>query len=105
VPDDLSTDVALALFRVLQEALGNAVKHAVVRRMSVSIHGDSEKIHLEVADEGVGFEPESVMKNHALGLIGMRERLKLVDGECTIESRPGAGTRIHARVLLRRRDG
>jgi len=105
VPDDLSTDVALALFRVLQEALGNAVKHAVVRRMSVSIHGDSEEIHLEVADEGVGFEPESVMKNHALGLISMRERLKLVDGECTIESRPGAGTRIHARVLLRRRDG
>ena len=102
VPVDLASDVALALFRVLQEALGNALTHAGVSRISVSMCADDEEIHLDVADEGIGFERERAMRNHALGLIGMQERLKLVDGQCTIESRPGAGTRIHARVPLRR---
>jgi signal transduction histidine kinase len=104
VPDDLSTDIALALFRVFQEALTNAVKHAGVRRMSVFLRGDRDAIHLEVADEGIGFEPEAAMKSHGLGLIGMRERINLVGGECAVESRPGAGTRIRARVPLHRRD-
>jgi signal transduction histidine kinase len=57
-------------------------------------------MRLEVDDDGVGFDPEAAMRSHGLGLIGMRERLSLVDGECLIESQPGAGTRIRARVPL-----
>ena len=104
VPDDLPDAVALALFRVLQEALGNAVRHAAVRRVSVSLGGSRNEIQLDVADEGVGFDPEAAMRSHGLGLISMRERLSLVDGECQIASRPGAGTRIRARVPLPRSD-
>src|SRR5262249_190433 len=101
VARDLPLEGSLALFRVLEEALANAVKHARVNRMSVSLRGDADGIQLEVADEGVGFDPEAALKSHGLGLIGMRERIKLVDGECTIDSQPGAGTRIRVSVPLR----
>ena len=104
VPDDLPNDVALALFRVLEEALGNAVRHAGVHRVSVWLGGSRDEVRLDVADEGVGFDPESAMKSQGLGLIGMRERLSLVGGECQIDSQPGAGTRIRARVPLHRSD-
>ena len=104
VPDDLPEAVALTLFRVLQEALENALRHAAVRHVSVSLGGSHDAIQLDVADEGVGFDPEAAMRSHGLGLISMRERLSLVDGECQIASRPGAGTRIRARVPLHRSD-
>jgi len=104
VPDTLPNEVALAMFRVLEEALCNAVRHAAVYRVSVSLGGSRDEMRLDVADEGVGFDPEAAMGSHGLGLIGMRERLSLVDGECLIESQPGAGTRIRARVPLRRSD-
>ena len=104
VPDDLPIDVALAMFRVFEEALGNAVSHSAVHCVSVSLSGSRDEIRLDVVDEGVGFDPEAAMRSRGLGLIGMRERLSLVDGECLIESQPGAGTRIRARVPLRRSD-
>jgi PAS domain S-box-containing protein len=104
VPDNLPNDVALVMFRVFEEALSNAVRHAAVRRVSVSLGGSRDEMRLDVADEGVGFDPEAAMRSHGLGLIGMRERLSLVDGECLIESQPGAGTRIRVRVPLPRSD-
>ena len=104
MPEDLPDDVALALFRVSQEALSNAVRHAAVRRVSVSIAGSRDEIQLDVDDAGIGFDAEAAMRSNGLGLIGMRERLSLVNGECLIESQPGAGTRVRARVPLRRRD-
>ena len=100
VPIDVPNDIVLTLFRVMQEAVRNAVKHSAVRDVTVSLRGDRGEIQLDVADQGVGFDPEAVMKSHGLGLIGMRERLSLVHGECTIDSRPGGGTRIRARVPL-----
>jgi two-component system NarL family sensor kinase len=104
VPDDLSNDVALAVFRVLQEAVTNAMTHAAARRLSVSIEGSDDEIRLDVSDDGVGFDPDAAMKGHGLGLIGMRERLMAVGGDCAISSRRGAGTRILASVPIRRRD-
>ena len=100
IPADLPNDVALSLFRVMQEAVRNAVKHSGVRQASVSLRGSRDEIQLEVVDQGVGFQPDAVMNSHGLGLIGMRERLSLVHGECTIDSCPGRGTRIRARVPL-----
>jgi signal transduction histidine kinase len=104
VPNDLPNDVALTLFRVLEEALGNAVRHAAVHRVSVWLGGSRGEIRLDVADEGVGFDPEAAMRGHGLGLIGMRERLSLVGGESQIDSQPSAGIRIRARVPLGRSD-
>ena len=74
------------------------MKHSAVRDVTVSLRGGNSEIQLDVADQGVGFDSEAVMRRHGLGLIGMRERLSLVDGECMIDSRPGGGTRIIARV-------
>ena len=104
LPDDLSNDVALPVFRVLQEAVTNAMTHAAARHVSVLLDGNEGQIRLEVLDDGVGFDPDAAMKGHGLGLIGMRERLMAVGGDCAISSRSGAGTRILARVPLRRRD-
>ena len=100
IPADLPNDVALTLFRVMQEAVRNAVKHSGVREAIVSLRGSRDEIHLEVADQGVGFQPGAVMSSHGLGLVGIRERLSLVHGECAIDSSPGGGTRIRARVPL-----
>ena len=102
IPDGLGEDVGLALFRVLQEALANAIKHAGVKHFTVALRESGDQIQLEVADAGIGFDPEAAMRSHGLGLISMRERLSLVKGELVIESRPGAGTRIRARVPLSR---
>ena len=104
VPDDLSNDVALAMFRGLQEAVTNAMTHAAAEHLSVSLEGSDDEIRLEVSDDGLGFDPDAAMKGHGLGLIGMRERLTAVGGDCAISSRRGAGTRILARVPIRRRD-
>jgi signal transduction histidine kinase len=100
VPDDMPDAVALALFRVLQEALDNSVRHASVRRMSVVLRGSRDEVQLEVADEGIGFDPVAATRSHGLGLISIQERLNLVGGAYEIASRPGGGTRIRARVPL-----
>ena len=101
MPTEVPNDVALALFRVMQEAVRNAVRHSGARSVTVALRGRPGEIELEVADIGVGFDPDAVSTRQGLGLIGMRERLRLVDGECAIDARPGSGTRIRARVPLR----
>jgi PAS domain S-box-containing protein len=97
VPENLSKDIALSLFRVLQEALNNAIKYSGVRLFKVSLRGTQDEIQLEVIDGGKGFDPRAAI-GHGLGLISMQERLSLVKGEVFIESRPGSGTTIRARV-------
>jgi PAS domain S-box-containing protein len=98
VPADLSRDVSLCLFRTLQEALQNAIKHSGSRRFHVSLRGRAHEVELTVRDSGVGFEPEEAAKDGRLGLTSMRERLKLVNGKVTIDSQVGRGTTIHAKV-------
>jgi two-component system sensor histidine kinase NreB len=100
VPARVPNEVALALFRVLQEAVENAVSHAKVRDIWVSLRGTADEIHLEVADLGIGFDVAKVMQGHALGLMAMRERLGLVGGDLEIHSTRGQGTRIRARAPL-----
>jgi signal transduction histidine kinase len=106
---DFSTDgsssrvprnVSLCLFRVLQEALHNAVKYSGVRQMDVQLLGTADAIHLTVRDLGAGFYHESAKSGQGLGLNHMQERLKLVKGSLTIDSRPGRGTKIYACVPL-----
>lgn len=93
-------DISLCLLRVLQEALHNAAKHSRVCHFTVQLQGKSGEIHLTVSDSGQGFDPEKTWKGHGLGLISMKERLKLVNGDISIESQPQRGTTIHARVPL-----
>jgi PAS domain S-box-containing protein len=100
VPGTLRPDIALCLFRVLQEALRNAVRHSSAVRFTVNLQATPQAISLIVRDGGCGFDPESVSQNGGLGLTSMRERLKLVAGELLIESQPGNGTTIVAQIPL-----
>ena len=101
VPKNLSQEISLCLFRVLQEAVQNAVKHSGVRQFEVSLKGAWNEIELSVHDSGVGFDPEKTFSVHGLGFTSMKERLKLVDGELSIDSNVQRGTTVQARVPLR----
>jgi signal transduction histidine kinase len=96
VPDDLPGHIALTMFRVLQEALTNAVKHSGATRYTVALRGTAEDVTLDVVDNGCGFDPESALAGHGLGLVSIQERLSMVNGEAIVESAAGRGTRICA---------
>jgi signal transduction histidine kinase len=101
IPGDVSPDIALSIFRVLQEALQNAVKHSGSPRLEVLLSHVSNEIHLTVRDSGRGFGVAQAMKGHGLGLTSMNERVALVNGELSIESQPQNGTTVYVRVPLR----
>jgi signal transduction histidine kinase len=98
LPSLIPPDISLCLFRVLQESLQNAVKHSGTRRFEGRLWGTSDEIHLTVSDCGVGFNLETARKAGGLGLNRIQERLKLVNGTVSIESKPKLGATIHARV-------
>jgi PAS domain S-box-containing protein len=102
VPRDLSREASLCLFRVLQEALQNAIRHSGAQYFSVSITGGANEIELAVHDSGIGFQLEQVSKGGGIGLSSMKERLKLVNGKFSIDSELGRGTTIRACVPLTR---
>jgi PAS domain S-box-containing protein len=94
----VSSDVESAVYRVVQEALTNVAKHSNATSVSVIVeHGDSHLMAL-VEDDGKGFDPELPESASRLGLLGMYERLSLVGGSLQVESSPGSGTTVRARV-------
>jgi PAS domain S-box-containing protein len=93
-----SHEVSLCLFRVLQEALHNATKYSQVRHFEVRLTCAGDQLDLTVADQGIGFDPETAMKEGGLGLVSMRERVRLVNGTIVIDSKPMSGATIHVRV-------
>ena len=84
----------IALYRMAQEALTNASKHASPKAVSIVIHRSSTEVRLVVEDDGKGFDVSEAFSGTQLGLVGMRERAHLVGGSMTIESAPGNGTTI-----------
>jgi PAS domain S-box-containing protein len=98
VPKGLPQEIALCLFRVLQEGLQNAIKHSGAQRFEVCLIGASNEIELSVRDAGTGFNAGVAMQGYGLGLTSMRERLKLVHGRLTIDSQVGLGTILRATV-------
>ena len=92
--------VGLSLFRVLQEALHNAIKHSGVKRIEVQLREESGEIHLTVSDSGRGFDVEAPLQSKGLGLTSMRERVRLVNGTISVDSKPMYGTTIRVRVPL-----
>ena len=91
-------DISLCLFRVLQEALHNAAKHSGGQRFEVRLWGTTDDMHLTVRDFGRGFDREAAKTSQGIGLISMEERLKGVKGTLAVDSQPGRGTTIEARV-------
>jgi signal transduction histidine kinase len=100
IPKSVPPEVSLCLFRVLQEALHNAIKHSHVRHFAVSLGYSANQLHLTVSDRGTGFDVERATNKGGLGLTSMRERVRLVNGTIAIDSKPMGGATIHVRVPL-----
>jgi PAS domain S-box-containing protein len=96
----VSREIGLALFRVLQEAVHNAVKYSGVKQVSAQIVERSDGIHLVISDSGRGFDVEAAKKGIGLGLTSMQERVRLVNGTIAIQSRPMRGTSVLVHVPL-----
>jgi two-component system sensor histidine kinase UhpB len=96
----LEPEVEITLFRIYQEALNNAVKHARARTIDIRLQREDSEIILVVQDDGVGFEPQKAfpgeMDHEGLGLVGMRERVAALGGRLEINSSPGRGTTVMA---------
>jgi len=96
----LPPEIGLTLFRILQEALHNAVKHSGVKRMEVQLSERANAIQLVISDSGKGFDLHTALLGKGLGLTTMRERVRLVNGNIAIDSRPMGGTTIQISVPL-----
>ena len=95
--DELET----ALYRIAQEALTNAIKHGHATRIVIEVHEDPQTVYLRVRDNGKGYDPE--LPTSGFGLLGMRERAELFNGELGIDSAPGSGTTVTVRLPISRR--
>ena len=100
VPEHLPRELSIALFRVLEHAVDNALRHSKTRRLVVALRRACDIVALDVVDSGIGFDPAAIPPADALGLVAMRERLQPVGGACVIESQPGSGTRVRAFARL-----
>jgi signal transduction histidine kinase len=104
LPEDVALPVKIALYRILQEALSNAHRHAGADRQWIRVWSEEEWICLEVEDQGKGFEPPPLDGPQAtehvehIGLRGMRDRVALLGGTFQLTSRPGKGTCITVKV-------
>jgi signal transduction histidine kinase len=96
----LPAAVETALYRIAQEALSNACKHASASTISVVAQRNDSSVRLIVEDDGCGFPVDSPPRNQTLGLQGIRERAMLLGGELAIESHPGKGTTLYVSVPL-----
>lgn len=95
---DLSDRVQDGLYRIAQEALNNALKHAKANQIIVNLSGKLSKVTLEIIDDGLGFKPDEAVEGGGLGLDGIIERAELLRGELTLDSWPGKGTTIRIEV-------
>jgi PAS domain S-box-containing protein len=100
IPNDMDGLLAVNILRIVQEALHNAGKHSRAKSLQVAVHGSPSELSLLIADDGIGFDLEQANLAAGLGLISMRERVHLADGEFKITSQPGEGTCIAARIPL-----
>ena len=96
----LPAEVETALFRVVQEALTNAIRHAKASHIDVVLERHDDRVVALVEDDGVGFDPEASQPGERMGLVGMRERVDTLGGLLLVDSRPSSGTTIVAEVPL-----
>jgi signal transduction histidine kinase len=99
IPAALPHEITLCLYRIVQEALQNAIRHSAAREVQVSLRGGEDQLTLMIVDDGVGFDVDAAW-GKGLGLLSMSERLESIDGSVKIQSRPGAGTRVDVIVPI-----
>jgi PAS domain S-box-containing protein len=100
VPRAVPEETALCLYRIAQEALHNVVKHSGGTAARVELTMEGSELRLAIADDGVGFDPQTMRANGSLGLVSMSERARFVHGLLSVESQAGKGTKIEVRVPI-----
>jgi PAS domain S-box-containing protein len=98
---EIASDIAIGLYRAFQESLTNVAKHSEATEVNASLKKEGNQLVMHIADNGRGFKPEEIVSKKTLGLISIRERALMLNGECKIESAPGAGTHILLRIPLK----
>ncbi|HSQ05293.1 MAG TPA: ATP-binding protein, partial [Burkholderiales bacterium] len=101
----LAAELESLLFRIVQEALTNAAKHARAKNITIDLHTDDQQTALSICDDGVGFDPAALGqdgKSPGHGLLSMRERAEFAGGKFLIDSQPGKGTRIQVELAVRK---
>jgi PAS domain S-box-containing protein len=99
----LTPGIETAAYRIVQEALNNVARHAGVTEATVRLWVDQDTLNVQIQDQGAGFDPDATLAaTTSIGLVGMRERAALLGGSLTVESAPGAGTRVTAELPLRK---
>lgn len=104
VPDAVPNNIALTVYRIIQEGLSNIAKYANTKNAYVFLESKDNSILLTVRDAGTGFDPAKVKQKAALGLGSIRERVRLVNGTFSITSKPGKGTSIEVKIPLKNDD-
>jgi PAS domain S-box-containing protein len=100
---ELDRNSATNLFRIVQESLTNIVRHAQATKVEIILELEADQLRLEIQDNGMGFDPRRLKDPHSLGLLGMRERALLLDGEFEISGDPGKGTRVSVTMPVHKR--
>jgi PAS domain S-box-containing protein len=100
VPETIPKDVALGLYRIVQEGLRNIAKHAGTKKARVILSGNGDTLFLTIQDPGIGFDPAGAKKRWGIGLQSVKERAQLLQGKFFIDSQPGQGTAIKVRVPI-----
>jgi signal transduction histidine kinase len=95
---ELNSQQSVALYRILQESLTNIAKHAKATKVRIKLDIEEDKLIMKVTDNGIGFKTSQRNKPNSYGLLGMKERVYLLDGELQISSQPGEGTTIHVEI-------
>ena len=98
--ETLPAAIEQALYRITQEALNNALKHARAKHIVVQLSSTGSRVMLEIADDGIGFDPAIAGQNGGMGLCGIEERVRHLGGVLSIQSAPGAGSRLQVELLL-----
>jgi signal transduction histidine kinase len=96
--EEYPKDVSFCLYRIAQEGLRNVAKHSGALQADVRLSSNADEICLSISDSGCGFDPDSANGATGLGFVSMRERLRLLGGELSIQSGPSRGTRIRVRI-------
>ena len=100
VDDAFSKAAAMQLYRVVQESLNNILKHARASHVGVTLERDVHEVHLLIADDGCGFNPDATA-GQGMGLHNIAERVRMLGGQLTVDSQPGSGTRLNVTIPIR----
>lgn len=99
-PPALADAKAIGLFRILQEALTNVMRHAQAHTVELQLSVEGDELCLRIGDDGVGFDPSAARQGASFGVVGMRERVLMLGGTLHIDSQPGEGTTLWVRIPL-----